>query len=80
MKIRRWALSWMALSGMGVSWMGGLAAGIMVLAPGESAAQFRGGRGDPEAVRHGWLGRLDEGRAAARRTGQPLMVVIRCVP
>jgi hypothetical protein len=27
-----------------------------------------------------WLGSLDDGLAEARRTGKPLMVVIRCVP
>ena len=28
----------------------------------------------------GWLGSLEQGKAAARKTGKPLMVVIRCVP
>ena len=28
----------------------------------------------------GWLSSLSEGKAQARKTGKPLMVVIRCVP
>jgi hypothetical protein len=44
-------------------------------------AQFRGPRGEEEeAVRHGWLFSLEEGKAEARKSGKPLMVVIRCVP
>ncbi len=33
-----------------------------------------------DGVRHGWLGSLESGKAEARRSGKPLMVVIRCVP
>jgi hypothetical protein len=35
---------------------------------------------DPPAGRHGWLGSLEAGKAEAKRTGKPLMVVLRCVP
>jgi hypothetical protein len=40
------------------------------------AGQGKGGDG----ARYGWLSSLEEGRAQARKTGKPLMVVIRCVP
>ena len=32
------------------------------------------------ALEGGWLPSLDEGMALARKTGKPLMVVLRCVP
>jgi len=42
----------------------------------------RGGprRGDMDASRFGWLSSLDAGKARARASGKPIMVVIRCVP
>jgi hypothetical protein len=43
-------------------------------------AQPRGPRGDMGAVRNGWLFSLEAGKAQARQTGKPLMVVVRCVP
>jgi hypothetical protein len=46
---------------------------------GPASAQ-KGGRGGPNAFGYGWLGSLTEGKAQARKTGKPLMVVIRCVP
>jgi hypothetical protein len=36
-------------------------------------------RGD-DAARYGWLPTLEQGKAEARKTGKPLMVVIRCIP
>jgi hypothetical protein len=33
-----------------------------------------------QASQQHWLSSLDEGMAEARKTGKPLMVVIRCVP
>lgn len=55
--------------------------GMLVLAATPAAAQFRGPRGgDQESARHGWLGSLEEGKAEAKKTGKPLMVVLRCVP
>jgi len=36
--------------------------------------------GEVQAARHGWLSSFEEGKAQAKRTGKPLMVVIRCVP
>jgi hypothetical protein len=37
-------------------------------------------RGDQQAGQHGWIFNLEEGKALARRSGKPLMVVVRCVP
>jgi hypothetical protein len=57
------------------------ALGLVVLADAPLMAQLRGPRGgDPEAARNGWLSSLAEGKARARETGKPLMVVIRCIP
>jgi hypothetical protein len=51
-------------------------AGAEALAQGRAAA-----RGDPqEAGQNGWLFSLDEAKAEARKTGLPILVVIRCVP
>jgi hypothetical protein len=38
------------------------------------------GRGDPQPAAYGWLFSLEQGKAQARQTGKPLMVVLRCVP
>jgi hypothetical protein len=35
---------------------------------------------DPDARRNGWIFNLQEGQAQARKTNQPLMVVLRCNP
>ncbi len=37
-------------------------------------------RGRSQARDHGWIFNLDEGKALARTTGKPLMVVLRCEP
>jgi hypothetical protein len=42
------------------------------------AAQPKGG--DASALRYGWLASLEQGKAQARQSGKPLMVVVRCVP
>lgn len=42
-------------------------------------AQKGKGKGG-DASKYGWLSSLAEGKAQARKTGKPLMVVIRCVP
>jgi hypothetical protein len=42
-------------------------------------AQPKGGRG-MDASKYGWLSSLEEGKAQARKSGKPLMVVLRCVP
>jgi len=39
-----------------------------------------GRRGEVNAARHGWLSDYRAGREQAKKTGKPLMVVIRCVP
>ena len=58
-----------------------VALGLVALADAPLLAQPRGPRGgDPEAARYGWLSNLEEGKARARATGKPLMVVLRCVP
>ncbi len=54
-----------------------LALGLLPLVDAPLWAQFR--RQDP-AVQNGWLFSLEEGKARARASGKPLMVVIRCVP
>lgn len=36
--------------------------------------------GEFEAVQNGWLFSLSQGKAAAEKSGKPLMVVMRCVP
>ncbi len=43
-------------------------------------AQFRRMRRPEPAARYGWLSSLEEGTAQARKSGKPLMVVLRCVP
>lgn len=58
-----------------------LALGFLTLVHAPLAAQPRGpGRGDPQAARFGWLSSLEDGKARARQSGKPLMVVLRCVP
>ena len=37
-------------------------------------------RDEQAAAKYGWLSSLEDGKAQARKTGQPLMVVLRCVP
>src|SRR5690242_12851281 len=58
-----------------------LALGLVALSGPSAQAQFGPRRGDQqEAARYGWLASLEEGQAQARKTGRPLMVVLRCVP
>ena len=57
-----------------------LALGIVALADAPSLAQPRGRRMDEPASKFGWLFSLEAGKAEARKTGKPLMVVVRCVP
>jgi hypothetical protein len=46
--------------------------------------QPKGGKGgkasEGDAVRNGWLFSLAEGKTQARKSGKPMMVVVRCVP
>ena len=59
----------------------GLALVCLAVAGSRSEAQFRKGpRGEQEAVRKGWNFSLESAREQARKTGKPLMVVVRCVP
>jgi hypothetical protein len=55
-----------------------LAFGIVVLTDSSLTAQPR--RGDQQAAQYGWVFSLEQGKALARASGKPLMVVVRCVP
>lgn len=57
-----------------------VALGLAGLVAEPAGGQPRGGRFGPNAFSYGWLGSLEQGKAQARKTGKPLMVVIRCVP
>lgn len=58
-----------------------LALGLVLLAQQPVHAQRRGrDGGEQAAVRNGWTFSLEDGKAQARQTGKPLMVVVRCVP
>jgi hypothetical protein len=62
-------------------WIVCLALGFVALADTSAMAQPKGqGRGNPNAAKYGWLGNLEEGKSQARKSGKPLMVVVRCVP
>jgi hypothetical protein len=52
----------------------------VILAAAALLAQFGGRRGEDAAARHGWLSSLAEAKAQARRSGKPIMAVVRCVP
>lgn len=56
-----------------------LAASLVLVAPLIAEAQG-GRRGEPSPAKYGWFGSLETGKSEARRTGKPLMVVLRCVP
>jgi hypothetical protein len=58
-----------------------LVLGSVALAAGSVQAQRRRGRRRfQNAAAYGWLFSLREGQAQARKTGKPLMVVLRCLP
>ena len=57
--------------------------GLVFVAPDATpllAPQQDRRRGGQEAGEYGWLSNLQAGQAEARKTGKPLMVVVRCVP
>jgi hypothetical protein len=56
-----------------------LSLGILALSGSPVLAQPKG-FGDPLTSRYGWLFSLEEGKAQARKSGKPLMVVLRCQP
>jgi len=56
------------------------ALGCLGLAQPAAVAQSKGRAGEQEAVKQGWIFNLAQGKAEARKTGKPLMVVLRCVP
>lgn len=43
-------------------------------------ASAKRGRGDQDAIRNGWTFSLAEGKAEAKKSGKPIMAVVRCVP
>ena len=57
-----------------------LALGFVALADSALMAQFPGPRRDQDAARYGWLSSLFEAKTEARKTGKPIMAVVRCVP
>ena len=59
-----------------------VALSLVVLTLSPVMAQRRGPRGGDQrdSGERGWLSSLDEGMFEARKTGKPLMVVIRCQP
>jgi hypothetical protein len=57
-----------------------LALGFVALVDAPLLAQSSGERGEEVAVKRGWLTTLEEGKAQARKSGKPLMVVFRCLP
>jgi hypothetical protein len=48
--------------------------------PMEGNAALAVEHGRAQAAGHGWLRTLEEGKAQARTSGKPLMVVLRCEP
>lgn len=55
-----------------------LALGVVLSADAPVHAQVRGR--EQNGGKYGWISSLEEGKALARKTGKPLMVVLRCVP
>lgn len=61
--------------------LGFLATATLAATSSTAAAQFKGGKkGGGDGAKYGWLSSLAQGKEEARKTGKPLMVVIRCVP
>jgi hypothetical protein len=54
-----------------------LAIGIVVLA--DTPLRSQEGE-DKDALKNGWISNFDDGIKKAGKSGQPLMVVLRCVP
>lgn len=59
--------------------IGLLVLGISVSTALPAHAQKKG-RGKDNSAQHGWMSSYGAARELARKTGKPLMVVIRCVP
>lgn len=61
--------------------IGWLALTVVALLGDTLHAQPRGRGGDlGQAARYGWMSDYREAKAVARKTGKPLMVVLRCEP
>lgn len=56
-----------------------LALGVLGIGLGSARAQFFKKK-EGDGPKTGWLGSYAQGKEEARRTGKPLMVVIRCQP
>lgn len=54
-----------------------LTSAVLLHSPGD--AQFKGGKGT-KGFGAGWLSSLEEAKQQARKTGKPIMAVVRCVP
>jgi hypothetical protein len=58
-----------------------LACWFLVSADNPALAQKKGGRrGEASPTQYGWTMSLAQGKALARKTDKPLMVVMRCQP
>jgi hypothetical protein len=57
-----------------------LVLGFAPLVEGSALAQPPRPGGRETGSRYGWLSSLEEGKTQARKSGKPLMVVLRCVP
>jgi hypothetical protein len=58
-----------------------LACWFLVSADNPAVAQRKGGRrGEASPAQYGWTMSLNQGKALARKSDKPLMVVIRCQP
>ncbi len=56
-----------------------LAVGVFSVATGSGLAQKKGKFND-DAPRFGWRENFPEAMTEAKRTGKPVMVVLRCIP
>jgi len=55
-----------------------LAVGLLAAAAAAQGDRF--GQDRREAEKHGWVFNYDAAKQQARKSGRPLMVVLRCVP
>lgn len=66
-------------SNRGLAIMGILLAGLA--GSSQAHAQSKGGKeGRDSGAAYGWISDYATGKAEAKRTGKPLMIVFRCVP
>ena len=53
---------------------------VLVLSALLTVAGSASARPTPDAARHGWYADYPAGKAEAKRTGKPIMLVLRCEP